>query len=541
MYNYSQSLNSTGSVTNLLIDSCEVYDTNRILASNEQCSLIRVNGFEIKNSKFHDSGINGINTNGKDGVDFKEGTSNGSIHHCEMYGSNYVFGDTDSGTSWNGVYLDGQGSAEDNIDIYNNYFHDISCGAVTLGNEAGSQGITNIDIYNNIFYNNQSALRIYPYNFTRNYRFINNTCYKNYETIESDATSGTNSNCIIRNNILYGTFVYDPLIDIANYASTGKPTIDHNIYYNTAGYQSVLAAITGGYTPQDPLFVSTPGNLKVQSTSPAIDAGSSSGAPATDYTGTGRPQGTAVDIGAYEMTGTGTGTVSTTRIIGLSGTLSYGSVAVGSSASRTLTITNSGNSALTVNSISYPTGFSGAWSGSIAAGGSQSVSVTFTPTAATTYSGTVTVNSDMTGGTNTISCSGTGTTTSSGTGTSTTRIIGLSGTLSYGSVAVGSSASRTLTITNSGNSALTVNSISYPTGFSGAWSGSIAAGGSQSVSVTFTPTAASTYSGTVTVNSDMTGGTNTISCSGTGTTTSSSTGTSSASSVITNPSFENGC
>ncbi len=58
--------------------------------------------------------------------------------------------------------------------------------------------------------------------------------------------------------------------------------------------------------------------------------------------------------------------------------------------------------------ITYPTGFSGAWSGTIAAGGSQPVTVTFAPVAATAYSGTVTVNSDKTSGTNTIAVSGTG-------------------------------------------------------------------------------------------------------------------------------------
>jgi hypothetical protein len=105
-----------------------------------------------------------------------------------------------------------------------------------------------------------------------------------------------------------------------------------------------------------------------------------------------------------------TGATTVTRIVGLSGDLSFGNVQVGSSAARTLTISNSGNSALNVISIGYPAGFSGSWSGSVAAGGSQSVTVTFAPAAATAYSGNVTVNSDKTGGSNTIACSGTGTT-----------------------------------------------------------------------------------------------------------------------------------
>jgi sugar lactone lactonase YvrE len=97
-----------------------------------------------------------------------------------------------------------------------------------------------------------------------------------------------------------------------------------------------------------------------------------------------------------------------TRIIALNGDMGFGNVTIGSTLQKTLTISNSGNSALTVNSITYPAGFSGNWSGTIAAGSSQSVSVTFTPTAAQSYTGTLTVNSDKTDGTNTISVSGTG-------------------------------------------------------------------------------------------------------------------------------------
>jgi len=97
-----------------------------------------------------------------------------------------------------------------------------------------------------------------------------------------------------------------------------------------------------------------------------------------------------------------------TRIISLSGNLAFGNVSVGSTQTTALTITNMGFSPLIVSSITCPAGFSGNWSGTIAAGGSQAVTVTFTPTAAQSYSGTVTVNSNKTDGVNTISASGTG-------------------------------------------------------------------------------------------------------------------------------------
>ncbi len=98
-----------------------------------------------------------------------------------------------------------------------------------------------------------------------------------------------------------------------------------------------------------------------------------------------------------------------TRVLSLVGTLAFGNVTVGTTAQSTLTINNSGNATLTVSDISYPSGFSGNWpSGTIPAGGSQNVTVTFAPTAATTYDANITVSSDATSGSSNIAVSGTG-------------------------------------------------------------------------------------------------------------------------------------
>jgi hypothetical protein len=200
---------------------------------------------------------------------------------------------------------------------------------------------------------------------------------------------------------------------------------------------------------------------------------------------------------------------STTRIISLSGSLEFGDVSVGTSSTATLTIANSGASDLTVSAISLPTDFTADWThGNIAAGESQDVTVTFTPTSVVAFSGTISVTSNATSGTSTIAVSGTG----------LAPIISLSGSLAFGYVITGNSSTATLTITNIGNSVLTVSDISLPTGFTADWiSGTIAASGSQDVTVTFTPTSAASYSGNITVTSDALSGTNTIAVSGTGT------------------------
>jgi hypothetical protein len=107
-----------------------------------------------------------------------------------------------------------------------------------------------------------------------------------------------------------------------------------------------------------------------------------------------------------------TPTPTATRIISVSGNLSFGDVAVGSTATRIITITNSGNSTLNVTSISGPNAgvYTASWfSGPIAAGGSQQSTIGFSPTAAQVYSGVAFINGDQTSGNNGINVSGTGT------------------------------------------------------------------------------------------------------------------------------------
>ena len=99
------------------------------------------------------------------------------------------------------------------------------------------------------------------------------------------------------------------------------------------------------------------------------------------------------------------------RGINVSGPLNFGDVMAGTSAQLNLTIFSTGQSNLTVSSLSCPAGFSGNWSGTIAPGGTHNVTITFSPTTMATYSGTITVNSDAipSTGSNTVAVSGTGT------------------------------------------------------------------------------------------------------------------------------------
>ena len=213
--------------------------------------------------------------------------------------------------------------------------------------------------------------------------------------------------------------------------------------------------------------------------------------------------------------GTGIQQNNQNRIISLSGSLSFGNVLVGQSSSGTLTVSNTGNSPLSVSSISTPAGFSGSYSGSIAAGNSVNIPIYFSPSNAQTYGGSITVNSNATSGVGTINVTGVGIQQ-----INPTRIISLSGGLSFGNVTVGQTFSATLTISNIGNSPLSVASISTPLGFSANYNGSIQPGSSVNVPVYFSPTSVQAYGGTIFVNTDATSGTNSINVNGNGTTTS---------------------
>ncbi len=207
----------------------------------------------------------------------------------------------------------------------------------------------------------------------------------------------------------------------------------------------------------------------------------------------------------------GTGVPVPTRVINLSGNLTFGPVQAGSSASSVLHISNSGNQPLTVSSVDFPPGFSGNWNaGVIPVGGNQDVTVTFSPGSPGNYGGLVTVNSDATSGAGTIVILGTGVPVPA-------RVINLSGNLTFGAVQAGSSTTAVLHISNSGNQVLTVSSLVFPAGFSGNWNnGAVPAGATQDVTVTFSPSSSGSFAGLVTVASDATSGAGTIAISGTG-------------------------
>jgi len=205
---------------------------------------------------------------------------------------------------------------------------------------------------------------------------------------------------------------------------------------------------------------------------------------------------------------------------GVTPTLNFGGVTVATSATKTLTVANSPcGKKVTITGIGiirsgvfYPSGKVATpitLPLELAPGQSFNVNIGFHPLQAKSYAGSVTVASSTSSRSTQLA----------GTGVAVvpTVIIGVPSSLTFNNVTVGESKSLPVTISNTGNSALVVSSLTLPPGFSSSWTaGSIAAGSSQLMNVTFKPTSLQAYAGNLTVNSNKTAGNNQIALQGTG-------------------------
>ncbi len=172
------------------------------------------------------------------------------------------------------------------------------------------------------------------------------------------------------------------------------------------------------------------------------------------------------------------------------------------SASKKVTLKNSGTAAMTVNSISATGNFavaSNTCGSSIAVNATCTVNVTFTPAIAGALTGSLAIKDSSPDSPQTIALTGTG-----------DLPLSLSApTLAFGTVTVGhTSASKTVTLTNNQTTSLTFSfaaSGNYAVSSSGTTCGaSLASKAKCNVAVTFTPTANGSINGALTI-TDSTG------------------------------------
>jgi len=199
-------------------------------------------------------------------------------------------------------------------------------------------------------------------------------------------------------------------------------------------------------------------------------------------------------------------------------TLLFGDEGVGTTtASQTLTVSNTGGTAVTFTNIAMTGDFAGATLSqcpSIAVEGAPcTFHITFTPTAAGVRNGTITFTDNATGSPQTVTLTGTG----------VAAVIGITPTtLTFGNQVVGTtSAAQTVTVSNNGEFPLIFSNIAMNGDFAGATLAQCPSIGEEApscvFSITFKPTATGTRTGTITFTDNATGSPQTVTLTGTGT------------------------
>lgn len=213
------------------------------------------------------------------------------------------------------------------------------------------------------------------------------------------------------------------------------------------------------------------------------------------------------------------GTGAQAQISATPSSVSFGTLSMGNTNSQSITLKNNGNTTLTFSQVTVSgigfsqTGLSTA--STIAAGGSLTFNAAFTPSSSGSANGSITLITNGTPSSLTIGLSGTGSATTLSLAANPTS-------LAFGNVGDGGSSSLSTSITNNGNSNVTISSvITQGIGFSasGVSGGmTLTPGQSATLAVTFAPTSGGAVSGaSVTIASNATNSPTVISLSGAGT------------------------
>ncbi len=223
-------------------------------------------------------------TGGDEGIDFKEG-----VRDSKIYG-NLIHDLSDKA-----IYIDGGSDSHDpqitNIEIFDNIMWNLPSAGISITTE-GMGDVDGIKVYNNVVYNvDGDGFLVYNHpggaaegGTVKNVQFINNTAYQTGNRHRGHGGFRVNhpsaTGILFRNNIAWNNNGYD-------IRGESETIIDHNLCRET------LCEVR-----TDPQFINIGELLKLKSTSPAIDRGTSMLAPSTDIAKKHRPE--AVDLGAYE-------------------------------------------------------------------------------------------------------------------------------------------------------------------------------------------------------------------------------------------------
>jgi hypothetical protein len=296
-----------------------------------------------------------------------------------------------------------------------------------------------------------------------------------------------------------------------------------NVPVGTSGSQTValLNSGTGPVSVSQATMAGSGFGMSGLAVPMTLDPGQS-----TAFTVSFAPTGAGSASGNISVVSNASNSVSTVALSGMGvqpqisvapGSVSFGTVTVGQTSSQTVTLTNVGGANLNITQLAGPgTGFS--LSGlalplTLAPGKSTAFTVTFTPTSGTSSSGSLMLVSNAPNSPTTIPLSGAGSAQVLQLTPSTTS-------LSFGSLALNASATQSVTLTNTGNAAVSISQVNV-TGSGFTLNGSaplvtLSAGQAASFSVTFTPTVAGNATGSASVVSTAANSPLSISLSGVG-------------------------
>jgi Abnormal spindle-like microcephaly-assoc'd, ASPM-SPD-2-Hydin/Viral BACON domain len=253
-------------------------------------------------------------------------------------------------------------------------------------------------------------------------------------------------------------------------------------------------------------------------TSSAIQIGAkTAGLAAGNYTGHVIVTAAGVTNSPMSVTVTLAVTATQTNLLSVNPTsVAFGNINLANNNTKTVTLTNSGTGSVTISQINV-VGLGISVNGvatpmTLTAGQSTVLSIVYSPTVLGVVAGSISVVSNATNSPAVILATGTGV---------QPQLTASPASLNFGNVAVGSSGTQTITLSNNGTAAATVSqAVVSGTGYT--MSGlvtpmTLAAGASTSFSVQFAPTAAGSDSGSVTVTSNTPNSPTMVATSGTGT------------------------